>query len=427
MPQIHELSTMTGNPDTGTYFAVDNGSTTTKLDYTALAKAVVEQYNKSSIAGSAQSLKSAIESLNNKVAQAEKTPSTLLAQISSPSNELIYDDVGKPSVMVKIPKMTYAQLGMGTSTVVHPAFIVNGTEVDAIYISKFQNIIENGRAYSIPGADPNTSFTYNTAISACDRKGRGWHMMTRMEWGLLVRWCQQNGIMPKGNNNYGKHNSETVYKAVPSMALDSSKRIQRVATGTGPLTWYHNQEPDGIADLCGNVWEWSGGLRTVKGEVQVLANNNGADSAKSQTDVSTEWKAIRASDGALITPNGSGTTSGSIKMDWVSSKLTYSTTISDASPGTHNCPFSSVTCTSAISTEAKLLLQDLCILQYGDTNELFYGHYVYFDNSQNERLFCSGGAWNSSLYGLASFNGTHARSSSGTTIGLRSAFVRLPD
>ena len=44
----------------------------------------------------------------------------------APGNELIYDNAGMPSIMVKIPKMTYKQLGMGESAAVHPAFIVNG-------------------------------------------------------------------------------------------------------------------------------------------------------------------------------------------------------------------------------------------------------------------------------------------------------------
>ena len=52
-----------------------------------------------------------------------------------PNNEIIVDDLGKPSVMVKIPKFTYEDLGLpGSGT--HPAFIVNGKEVPYIYISK---------------------------------------------------------------------------------------------------------------------------------------------------------------------------------------------------------------------------------------------------------------------------------------------------
>lgn len=428
MPQIHELSTMTGNPDTGTYFAVDNGSTTTKIDYTALAKAVVEQYNKSSIAGSAQSLKSAIESLNNKVAQVEKTPSTLLAQISSPSNELIYDDVGKPSVMVKIPKLTYAQLGMGTSTAVHPAFIVNGTEVDAIYISKYQNIVQNSRAYSLPGVDPRAAINFEVAKTACESKGRGWHLMTRMEYGLLVRWCQRNGFIPDGNNAYGKHTSETSYKAIPSMARDANSRVQRTATGTGPLTWYHSQEPDGIADLCGNVQEWCGGFRLVKGEVQIMANNNGADSSKSQSAASAEWKAIRASDGALITPNGSGTTAGTVKMDFQSSKLVYNTTITGATgSGTNHLsylPFGSIEAADAIGANAKLLLQSLGLLMYG-SGELFANNRCYWNNVDAEILCFCGGAFNSTTDGMASFSANYIRTNAYASLGFRSAFVSL--
>lgn len=61
--QIHELSALSGNPASGTSFVVDNGSTTRKIDYTVLAKAIIEQYNGSTLAGSAKSIQDAINDL----------------------------------------------------------------------------------------------------------------------------------------------------------------------------------------------------------------------------------------------------------------------------------------------------------------------------------------------------------------------------
>ena len=342
----------------------------------------------------------------------------------APGNELIYDNAGMPSIMVKIPKMTYKQLGMGESTAVHPAFIVNGTEVDAIYISKYQNIVQDGRAYSIGGVDPAASMNFDQARQYCEAKGEGWHLMTRMEWGLILRWCIANGVLPKGNNNFGKHSSETVYKAIPTY-MDADKGIGRVATGTGPLTWYHDQTPSGIADLVGNVWEWSGGIRMVFGELQILANNNGADAAHSQSATSTEWKAIRASDGVLITPNGSGTTSGSIKADHIGGKLVWSTNITVKKDESDYETEAQIECDSTIKDGAKLWLYNLGFLEYpGDALE--DGNGCWFNNGAAERCFFSGGVWDGSSYGLASFNGDHSRSSSGATLGFRSAFVKLP-
>ena len=183
-----------------------------------------------------------------------------------PGNVVKVDDVGLPSIMVRIPKLTYKQLGMGESEATHPAFIVNGQEVEEILISKYQNVVNNGRAYSLGGVDPRANITFDAAREACEAKGEGWHLMTKMEWGLLVRWCQKNGVMPKGNNDFGKHNTESVYKAIPTLrdSAEQNYRPLRVATGTGPLTWYHDQTLSGIADLCGNVWEWSGGIRSVE-------------------------------------------------------------------------------------------------------------------------------------------------------------------
>lgn len=51
-----------------------------------------------------------------------------------PSNEIICDDKGYPSIMVPISKMTYKEAGLGDSTDPLPCFVVNGTTVDKIYI-----------------------------------------------------------------------------------------------------------------------------------------------------------------------------------------------------------------------------------------------------------------------------------------------------
>lgn len=340
-----------------------------------------------------------------------------------PNNELLYDDKGMPSVMVKIPKMTYAQLGIGDSTDVFPAFIVNGSEKDFLYISKYQNIVQNDRAYSLPGVDPRASITFDTALQVCKNKGAGWHCITNMEWALLALWCKRNGTMPKGNNNYGKDTSESTYKAIPSMARDGEGRIQRVATGTGPLSWSHDGTLSGIWDLNGNVYEWNGGIRTVYGELQVLADNNAADNTKSQAANSTEWKAINATTGALITPNGSGTTENSVKMDWVSNHCRYSTSIATQADAGRGCSFESVDCDSSIADAAKLVLQSLAMLKADATAGAYSGDYFYFNNGVAERSFCSGGNWsNGGGAGVFVRLGFYPRSHSYPNIGFRSAY-----
>ena len=338
----------------------------------------------------------------------------------APGNELIYDNAGMPSIMVKIPKMTYKQLGMGESTAVHPAFIVNGQEVDAIYISKYQNIVQDGRAYSLGGVDPAASLDMDHARQYCEAKGEGWHLMTRMEWGLIQRMCEAAGFVPKGNNNYGRHDSESFYKAIPTYM--SGDKIGRVATGTGPLTWYHDNSPSGISGLTGNVWEWMGAVRSVYGEIQFLVNNNGADSAHSQSPTSTEWKAISCVDGSFITPDGKGTTANSVKIDIVGGKLQWAKTIThkNADGDWPSCTFGSITCSADIGANAKLLLQALGMMPYS-SSDLCAGHTCWFRNSDEERAFFSGCSWNNPSNGLGSFNGNNPRSNVDDDIGFRAA------
>jgi len=338
----------------------------------------------------------------------------------APGNELIYDNAGMPSIMVKIPKMTYKQLGMGESAAVHPAFIVNGQEVDAIYISKYQNIVQDGRAYSLGGVDPAASLDMDHARQYCEAKGEGWHLMTRMEWGLIQRVCEAAGFVPKGNNNYGRHDSESFYKAIPTYM--SGDKIGRVATGTGPLTWYHDNSPSGISGLTGNVWEWMGAVRSVYGEIQFLVNNNGADSAHSQSPTSTEWKAISCVDGSFITPDGKGTTANSVKIDIVGGKLQWAKTIThkNADGDWPSCTFGSITCSADIGANAKLLLQALGMMPYS-SSDLCAGHTCWFRNSDEERAFFSGCSWLYPSSGLGSFSGHNPRSHVGDDVGFRAA------
>ena len=211
------------------------------------------------------------------------------------------------------------------------------------------------------------------------------------------------------------------------MDRDSSNRIQRVATGTGPLSWSHDGTPSGIWDLNGNVNEWVGGLRTVYGEVQILANNNAADSSNSQAASSAQWMAIKASDGTLITPNGDGRTTGSVKLSWESGawKFIIGTPAEDTTY--HGCTLESVTCSADIGDAAKLLLQALGLFKYDATAGAYNGDYLYADVTQAERAFRCGGHWgDGSGAGVFCADGSNSRSSSHAYIGFRSAYCVLP-
>ena len=354
----------------------------------------------------------------------------LALQAVAPGNVLLYDDKDLPSVMVYIPKFKLSEVITGGADTYHPAFIINGSVVDGIYISKYQNVVENGRAYSLPGKDPANNMTWDTARGYCEAKGAGWHMMTKAEWGMIALWCKAHGIFPKGNNNYGKDTTETTRVAIPA-TYDGSGNILHTLTGTGPLTWSHDGTMKGIMDLNGNVSEWEGGFRTVYGELQFLANNNGADKSHSQAASSDQWKALDASTGEFVTPNGSGTTTNTVKVIKSSNKPKYAITIGSGETGDNiNSGIHEVTCTADISDAAKKVLRAYGLLpedgavaaDYGD------GDYISFNNNAAERLVHGGGYYSGTasagVFCSGGNNGT--RSSAGTSVGFRAAFAVLP-
>lgn len=350
--------------------------------------------------------------------------SDLALQSVMPGNKLITDDKEMPSIMVYIPKFQLNDVLNTADTSVHPAFKINGTERAGFYVGKYQSMNgNNGRMYSLPGQTPANSLNLDTFVSRSAAKGSGWHEITAAEWAAIALWSKKNGTMPLGNNSYGKDTTESVYKAIPDNS-DATHRALRVKTGTGPVSWSHNHAIDGIWDLNGNVNEWCTGLRLVYGEVQIIKDDDAADSSVDLSATSSAWKAIDAATGNLITPNGSGTTSGSVKLSYIANVWTYTTGTPVASLGSKGCAFGSVTCDNTISDAAKLVLRALAMLpDNGAAASDYNGDYFGANADEAERCLCRGGLYNNSssagvFYALLSY----ARSFTGGNLGGRLAY-----
>jgi len=350
----------------------------------------------------------------------------LAVQMALPNNVVMYDDRGEPSVMVRIPKFKCSDVMSGGPATTHPAFIVNGVEKDAVYISKYQNVVYNGRAYSLPGKDPATYVNHDQAWNYCKAKGAGWHLMTNAEWAAIALWCKANGFQPNGNNNYGIDVSETLYRAMPTY-MASSTQIGRTATGTGPVSWYHDNTFAGIADLNGNVWEWAAGLRLNEGEIQVLENNDAADWNNSVAADSALWKAVLATDGSLVAPG----TAGTVKFDYTapppadpeytgSVNLTSGTIqYTDDGSGYGYKAFEGFPVNANMTVPP--ILKQLAI--HPNDASGYMSDCIWFRNS-SEKLALRGGIWyHGAPSGVWALNLTHVRTFSLSAGGFRSAFV----
>ena len=300
------------------------------------------------------------------------------------NNKVIFDDLEKPSIMVGIPKMKYSDLITGGTQDVLDVFKVDGVEREVLYISKYINVVVNDRAYSLPMKDPKVNTIFNDPIKFCRRKGVGWGLTPNGLWGAIMLWCNRNNFLPRGNTDYGRSYEKQYENGVEvDFRATGASGGNRTATGSGPVTWNHDGSPSGIADLCGNVWEWVAGLRIVYGEIQIIPYGNSMKADCDMSSNSAEWKAIKP-DGSFVDPG----TNGTLHYKLVNGKIVIGTGTTNAF--SKDIPFSGLEAESGVNIPQ--IVKALGLMK--DSADIYpeSGHQLYVNND-GERIALRGCSW----------------------------------
>ncbi len=360
--------------------------------------------------------------------EADKTNLTILVKdslrqsvelASGGLQTVLYTAKGQPTYMNIIQKYDMSTNDASLSGT-HPAFIVDGVEKPEIFIGTYQGRIVGGELLSLPNVEPSYSTNYTNFLTAARANGNGHHLITNAEWSAVALQCFKDNKQPMGNTYYGRSSEDPLLigRRADGLNPGDTSGSARTLTGSGPVEWRHNGKENGIADLSGNVWEWNSGMRIFNGEIQVIADNNASKLAIDLGAASTEWKAIDGETGNLVTPDGSGTTAGTIKY---ADGGTADYTINGGSFGA----IRNLSTTKPVTAAALARLKALCLYPHTE-NTASYNSDYFAKNMDGERLPIRGGHWsNAASAGVFALNLNSVRSSPNTNIGARPAFVNL--
>lgn len=332
---------------------------------------------------------------------------------------VLYTAKGQPTYMNIIKKFDMSTIDPSLSGT-HPAFIVNGVEKPEIFIGTYQGRIIGGELLSLPNVEPTYSTNYTDFLTAARANGSGHHLITNAEWSAVALQCFKDNKQPMGNSYYGRssENPLLIGRRADGLNPGDTSGSARTLTGSGPVEWRHNGKENGIADLSGNVWEWNSGMRIFNGEIQVIADNNAANHTIDLGATSTQWKAINGETGNLVTPDGTGTTVGTIKY---ADGGTADYTINGTSFG----GIRNLSTTKPVTAVALARLKALCLCPLVEDTALFNSD-SFSKMMTGERLPLRGGSWsNAASAGVFTLLLNSTRSGSSSAIGARPAFVNL--
>lgn len=187
---------------------------------------------------------------------------------------VLYNAKGHPGYYVRIPAFNLEDIDADLGSGLHPAFIVNGTQKSELLYGMYPAALKDGCGLPLPGVDPATGADYDQAQAYCKANGPGFHLSTMHEWSAFKMWCMKNGFQPRGNTDYGRHH---VQKHEAGARQDGGapgeSGTARTLTGSGPMSWRHDNSPFGVSDLVGNIWEWQGLFKTVDGRIYTTPDN----------------------------------------------------------------------------------------------------------------------------------------------------------
>ena len=373
-----------------------------------------------------------------------------LFRMSEGKNQVFFDKAGRVHIMVNFYADSKARLdylsqsntlfnsGDAGLSSVHPAFIVNNAPIRGFRLDKYQWPRVNGKNYcaSLYGLPPaygsgGATMSYDGMHSAVDAvngaasdpDGIKVHVQTRAEFSYLALLSAVKAFQCRGNTSSGKAHDKTSEAGAPCGYMYNGKPIH-TATGTGPITWYSDGTPWGVADLVGNVLEWASGYKMNEGEMYFMPNNDAADTVASEHAIGgSKWKGL-LSDGSFVAPG----TDLTMKYDYTadpgtSGEKPFELTDTLRFKQTVESPYGSVNLASLTAHEGLtvptyLRLMMLFPLLTGTPKGRAYMR------NYTVRASYVGGYWDyGSIAGFGCSNGSYTPSSTYYSIGGRSASI----